>query len=390
MNTPMKRQLNILLLARALRMFIISMPVIVIYWQNYGLSMRDIFILQVVFSIAVVIFEVPSGYFSDRIGRVPAVKLGSVFSAIGFFCYWLFPGFAGFIVAELLLALGSSLLSGPIEALVNETLPEKTRSAHNRMWQSRLLIAGTLSETVAALCAGIIATTVSIETVLLVQCVIFTLAIPLAFLLHETRHTTDIPTPGLQQVIAGSIFGNRRLVALNVFAAAINAGTLCMVWFVQPHWRELGVNILYFGYLWAGLQLLRTIGAFTAEHLERRIRFRVLFTLAGMLIAGGYLALGVWSQSWIALAIAPIFWFVSGVVNPLIVHYVQQESRPEEQATTLSVNKLGSRLIFSITSPFLGWVTDVWSFATAFYTSAVIFGLVAGIGLWLLYRSYER
>ena len=124
MTMKNSRQKHILLWLRAIRMFMISMPIIVIYWQNHGLLVRDIFVLQVIFSIAIVILEVPSGYFADRYGRKKAIVWGTITSTVGFLTYWLTPSFTGFAIAEILLALGSSFLSGSVEAMLNESIPE--------------------------------------------------------------------------------------------------------------------------------------------------------------------------------------------------------------------------------------------------------------------------
>jgi len=51
----------------ALYWFLLIMPIIVLFFQKNGLSMKDILLLQSVFSISIVLFEIPSGYFSDVI-----------------------------------------------------------------------------------------------------------------------------------------------------------------------------------------------------------------------------------------------------------------------------------------------------------------------------------
>ena len=41
------------------------MPIITIFYTEHGLSLHEVFLIQAIFSIAVVLFEVPSGYFAD-------------------------------------------------------------------------------------------------------------------------------------------------------------------------------------------------------------------------------------------------------------------------------------------------------------------------------------
>lgn len=125
----MQRQVTILMLIRILRMFMITMPVIVLYWQSHGLGMKDIFILQVIFSVSVVLFEVPSGYFADRFGHRTSIILGNIMGTLGFFCYWAFPSYLGFVAAEIILALGAGFLSGARDALLFDTLEVANKEA---------------------------------------------------------------------------------------------------------------------------------------------------------------------------------------------------------------------------------------------------------------------
>ena len=46
-------------------MFMLIMPVIVPFFRAHGLSMADVYRLQTIFAVAIVVLEVPSGYVSD-------------------------------------------------------------------------------------------------------------------------------------------------------------------------------------------------------------------------------------------------------------------------------------------------------------------------------------
>lgn len=64
----------------------VVMPIIAIYWQDQGLTIQDIFLLQVIFSVAIVVLEVPSGYFADVFGRKSSLVLGVLTGTLGFSC----------------------------------------------------------------------------------------------------------------------------------------------------------------------------------------------------------------------------------------------------------------------------------------------------------------
>ena len=59
------------------------MPIITIFYKENGLSMQEIFIIQACFSLAVVLFEVPTGYFADVVDRKKSIIIGMILGAIG-------------------------------------------------------------------------------------------------------------------------------------------------------------------------------------------------------------------------------------------------------------------------------------------------------------------
>lgn len=387
----MQKQIYLLMAIRAVRMFLITMPIIVIYWQAHGLRMQDIFVLQVVFSVAVVLFEIPSGYFADKYGRKTSMLLGSILGASGFFLYWAMPSYLGFVLAEITLALSAGFLSGSRDALLFETLKQHNKESYYAKWQGKIFAVGNVSEAIAAICAGIIASISSIETVLLIQWIVMLVAIPLTLMLREIQNDAIVvKTPTLLKILHGNFKENKRLRLLNFYAGGVSAATLTMVWFAQPYWKVLEINILYFGYLWAGLNLLVAFGAIVAHKLESRLSFRTLF--AGMAIVPFLLYMFVGYTDVAILAVVGIasFWFLRGVSQPIIQDYVQRECRDGERATVLSINALVSRLIFSLFSPFIGWITDVWSFQVAFLASGLIFGIISTVSFLLLYKEMKK
>ena len=67
---------------------------------------------QVVYYVAVVVLEVPSGWFSDRFGRVLPLRTVAVAWVGAHALFLTEPGFAGIAVAQVLLAAGYAFLSG--------------------------------------------------------------------------------------------------------------------------------------------------------------------------------------------------------------------------------------------------------------------------------------
>ena len=125
MNTK-QLYLNIpkLYTVKALRWLMFAMPIIVLFFLDHGLSMTQVIYLQVIFSLIIVGLEVPSGYFADKVGRKISLVVASFLGFLGFLIYAFSFNFFGFLIAEIVLGIGSSFMSGADSALLYDTLIE--------------------------------------------------------------------------------------------------------------------------------------------------------------------------------------------------------------------------------------------------------------------------
>jgi len=61
---------------------------------------------------AIMIFELPTGWFADRFGHRVSLIVGSVVQTVGMACCWLGPGIPGLVAACLLVAPGGRVQVG--------------------------------------------------------------------------------------------------------------------------------------------------------------------------------------------------------------------------------------------------------------------------------------
>ena len=100
------------------------MPIIVPFYNSNGLNMFDIFMLQSAYSLSTVVLEIPSGYVADVFGRKKSIVLGSFLGVAGHLMYCFSYSFTGFLIAEIILGIGISFISGSDSALLYDTLIE--------------------------------------------------------------------------------------------------------------------------------------------------------------------------------------------------------------------------------------------------------------------------
>jgi MFS family permease len=101
--------------------FGIVMPLIVPLFQRKGLDMQEIFALQTIFALAMLVSEVPSGYLADVFGRRNIILAGSIAAGLGHSQLLFADSFAALVIYEFTLGIGASLLSGADLALLYDT-----------------------------------------------------------------------------------------------------------------------------------------------------------------------------------------------------------------------------------------------------------------------------
>ena len=101
--------------------FMVVIPIFVPLLQGYGLSMSQVLQTQAIFALTIALCEVPSGYIADIWGRRRAVVVGSLLNGIGFFSLLWADSFVDFLLYEVILGVGLSLISGADLALLYDT-----------------------------------------------------------------------------------------------------------------------------------------------------------------------------------------------------------------------------------------------------------------------------
>ena len=98
------------------------LPIFFLYFNDH-LEIKDVIILESIYYISVVILEVPSGFFSDYVGRKPTLILSSIFFLLSYAIFgFVLPNFQFLVVAQVLLAGAMSFMSGTNTSFYYESL----------------------------------------------------------------------------------------------------------------------------------------------------------------------------------------------------------------------------------------------------------------------------
>lgn len=97
-------------------------PILTIYFNSILESAKLVSTLFIVKSITVFIFEVPTGYISDRYSRKLSFLTGIFFNIISLLCFIYKPNFYTLILGEICFGLSECLISGSDSAFYYDNL----------------------------------------------------------------------------------------------------------------------------------------------------------------------------------------------------------------------------------------------------------------------------
>ena len=352
------------------------MPIIWLFYEENGLTITDLFIIQAIYSVTIALIEIPSGYVADVFGRKNSMIIGTFFGFLGILTYSLSFGFDGFLLAALCLGVGQSFISGSDTALMYDSLVELNRSDDFIRLEGRTISMGNLAEATAFIIGGFLAQ-ISLRTPFYYQVGIALIGFVIALLLvepkvHRLEEGKSKPWKNIKKIIHYAIIENAILRAYIFYSAIIGAATLTMAWFAQPYLKALDIGVVYFGLIGAGLNLAVAIPSFYAHEIESRINTKILLSLILLLIVGCYFTVAYINTLW-GLLILLLFYITRGVATPVLRDYMNRHIPSNMRATVMSIRSFIIRILFASTSPILGYVADLYSLQYALYLSGALF-----------------
>lgn len=332
-------------------------PLAIIYFSkisgSYTLGL-SIFSVSMIFSA---IFELPTGFFSDRYGRVKTLVFGAsafllsgIFYAIGLNYWFLFIGaiFGG---------LGSAFYSGNNDALLYDNLTEAKKtedfSEHNgkisSMSQIALAISGLFGGVIAYFSFPVL---MWLSIIPLIICLI--LGLKLIEIKKSSQQSENI---FIHIKSAFKNFISNIKLRLISFSDIINFGL------GEAGWQFKSAFIATIWPIWAiGIsQVLSNIGAAVSFHFSGKIlkKFSALKILIfDFLFSKVIILIALFMANIISPFLMSLNSFSYGVSQVAKNKLLQDEFTSEQRAVMGSLNSLAGSLLFSIFAVILGMLAD--------------------------------
>ncbi|MBU5483674.1 MFS transporter [Clostridium sp. MSJ-11] len=322
-----------------------------IFRQSRGLSLSQIFLLESIFTISMILLEIPWGYFGDKFGYKKTLTLSYFLFFISKIVFYNSNSFLYFLAAALIGALSISGISGCDSALIylsaGKEDSDKAFSLYASFSAAGFFTASFLSTFMIK---------VSLNLPVYITIFPYGMAFLLVFFLK------DVKPANKELRISGSlktVLKNKEILIFIVAIALISEATHSICIFLNgPKYLEIGVPLKYFGLLTAFMQII-CIGSAKAYRIKDKFGYTLLFKGLIVLIVICSFLLAYVNKIFTTILFIAVIEGAFAIVQPLSMDIQNKSIEGEDRATILSMYAMIGNIIASFVNITIGKASDI-------------------------------
>lgn len=353
-------------------------PVTTLFYLERGLSFSQLFLLSVVFSVAVILFEVPTGVIADKVGRKKSIIIGIVFYIFHTIGYLFAQGFLQMAIAFSLFAIGFTFLSGVVEAYIYDLLKSEGKQREMKKWYGHYLSASKVPALIIPILAVFIAKDLlnwQFQVLILINVFTNVVALVLSCFLQRVKQVKESEDSFVLLKKSWNLFrdnANFRQIFWNSALIYVPFQLFWRIW--QPYLVEFSVSIILLGVI---VVSHNAVTFFLQRHIykiEEKIGLEKLIFLTSLFPFIGYFILG-FTRSLILSLIGIYLVFIMSVSRrPLISDYMNSHIESKNRSTALSMQSMLSNVIQIVMMLLTAYLTVYHDYA-GIYIAIVMVGI---------------
>lgn len=354
--------------------FVLYGPVATLFRQARGISLSEIFIIESISWVVLVLLEVPWGWISDRIGYKKTLIIVNTLFFISKIVFNFANSFMMFLVERLLLSVVLAGLSGCDTALIYGSIKEKD----SQKTFGRYHAMGTLGFLFAAVISSIVVP-ISMDLTASLTIIPYGIAALLTFLLVEVKTSNSEKVHLLSHF--NDIFNKPGVLLLVISVAIMAEITQAITVFLnQVKYLEVGIHPGYFGLIIGIVQIGRLLSA-RAYKLTRHLGNEKTITFLMIVLIMCIMVLIYASSSILSVAAVFLIAMSMALIIPIQITMLNK-TITSNRATILSIYSMIGGSIGAVLNIFIGRISE-FNIQYGFIFCAVT-GFVALL-LWIKY-----
>lgn len=353
-----------------LTIFLLTMP---------SATAKTIGLLTLVGQITGFLFEIPSGYISDKLGHKNALVISRAALVLSTSCYVFANNVYWFFAGAILLAIGIAFMSGTSDAFIQETLIALKKEERYSEITGKMKSVGFAIPILLILALPVIAETnfqLAFGVMLIVDIIGMIAAMSLVKPPVEEKPIEEVDTQNFFSIIKS--FFKMKWVKY-VLASTLTSGIAFGVTagFKNPYQEILGFSLTMLGVLWAASRVFVSLLLLLNGKIHKLFTFKqfILAKVAVHVVA--FILIGFTSNKWIVALLFLIPTIITwGLGAAQAQYYLDFIGKSNSKATLLSIKTFSFNIFAGISGLLMGFLV-----AAKFYPFAY---LIAGIVLFAL------
>ena len=347
--------------------------VFTIFLLSKGFNMKEFFLIVTAFMLVMLLMEIPTGAFSDKISRKWSLIIASLIGIPTMITIILSNTLIVVITAMAISGVAGAFISGTDSAMMYDTLKALKREKEFKKINGKLLWYNGWAGAIGGIFGGLLAqlqlsfawwaTFIAGIFILFIQ---ITLVEPPFY--KESKHEESYLLH-LGRSFRHSFTGNASFFVLYAGIAWLFFHIGFWLW--QPYLKLISIPVFLVGVFYAVERIINGYASKKADFVEEKIGMKYSLLLIPIILSLSFLL-----QSQFVLIFGFLFIFLQSITGgyfyPLLEDYINKRIPSSKRATILSIKNMISSLLFVVLSPLVGIYIDVYSLTTALLLMGIV------------------
>ncbi len=316
--------------------------VIQLFYLKRGLNPSEILYLGIAWSVATLVFEIPTGYLADSIGRKKTIILGVILNIIANLLMFVAYGFWPFAAITAILSLSFSCFSGTDDAIIYDSLREVGDEKSLLRISGKYLSAARVSKIFTPFIGALIAenlTSFQFNILLFINAFSSFAALVTSVRLVEPNRFVDVSEKetGVFRDSVTLIKNNPNLAKIILNKTLVFIGDFVFWKIYQPLLIGIGFSVFHLGVLYLIFQSILTLVYWFPQKIKDKVGDLAIFRVVPFvaLLCAIYVFLG--TNKWLIYISSMGILLLGSVRDPYFTEVVQNRLKSYNRATATSV-----------------------------------------------------
>ena len=363
--------INLLFYSQFTRGLLFFLPIVALFYQESVISIAKVAIIFAAGSLAMTLFEVPSGALADLFGRKNTLLISQALQILSIAVLFVSTAFGMLVVHTILRSIARSFVSGTDTSLMYDTLKEENQEKQYKKVVGSYFAIWAFGAAAGSVIGGLLAT-ISLLAPFIATLVPIVITTVLVLYMTEPKYEKENHKNIFKHMFysAKVAFSTKQLTLLMIGGFLIYAFNETLHELNSLFFTFKGLPLVMFGVASAAVFGFSSIGHFFSDDFSKlwgnrntiviSVSASILFIIVATQLAGYWAAF---------FYVASSFFF--GMRFPVINYLINREVESRKRATVVSISNLMRFFGLAVLSPIIGYWADLYTINTAFLITSL-------------------